>query len=121
MARILSDLVVKNVGDGLWQLTEPLEYRVGNENSLEIITVPVNFISDFASVPTIFRGLIPKDGKYTIPAVLHDWNYTVHYYSRKRCDEIFFESMQVIGVSWWKRHVMFRAVRLFGGSAYANK
>ena len=127
MARILSDLVVKNVGSGLWQLTEPLEYHVGNFDSNEIIIVPKDFISDFASIPKPFIGLIPKDGKWTIPSILHDYIYSLRgklpnkTYSRKEADDIFDEAMQVMGVAWWTRKTMYAAVRLFGGFAWKKE
>ena len=101
-----------------WTLIEPFCYDVGFEGSRETINVPAGFITDFASVPRIFWAIIPQWGKYGNAAVLHDFLYQSGQYSRKRADEIFLEAMEVGGTSWLCRHVMFLAVRFFGGKAY---
>ena len=63
-----SELVVRQVADFDWVLVEPLEYR-GNEDLFE---VPAEFQTNFASVPAVFVWLIPRSGRYTRAAVLHD-------------------------------------------------
>lgn len=122
MARIIGDVIVKRIGNGVWKLTQPLEYFVGADDSKEVIQVPIGTETDFASVPAGFHNLFPKDGEYTPAAIIHDFLYStlgIHgKYTRKRCDEIFLEAMGVVGVGWIRRHVMFRAVRMFGWSAW---
>ena len=123
MARILSELVVKKIGDRRWELVTPFEYHVGDANSGDIISVPIGTKTDFASVPQAFWWLFPPDGRYTGAAVLHDYLYQKWGWvpderekprSRKECDGIFLEAMEVLGVNWWRRHIMYRSVRTFG-------
>ena len=83
--------------------------------------MPGGFITDFASVPRGLWNIFPPDGKYTQAAVLHDFLYSNKgdvpkgkNRSKKECDQIFMEAMEVLGVPWMKRHLMYRAVRLFG-------
>jgi len=121
VARILGDVIVKKIGSRLWELHVPLEYRVGGADSTEIITVPKGFKTDFASIPQIFWSLAPPDGKYTGAAIVHDYLYQKKVYSRKRSDQIFLEAMKVQKVSWWRRRLMYRAVRLFGWLAWKGK
>ena len=127
MARFLTELIVKKRPDNLWELTEDLEYRVGSEDSKEIIIVRKGMSTDFASIPWGLRNLLPKDSYYTNGSVLHDALYRYRgmlpagwfsgpekIYSQKDCDSIFLEAMQVLGVPWWKRNIMYLALRAFG-------
>jgi hypothetical protein len=51
-------------------------------------------------------------------ATLHDYLYTQHLVSRRRADAIFEAAMIPLGISWWKRKLMWLGVRLFGASHY---
>lgn len=121
MGSFTSDLIIKYIDGKNWIVQEPFSYRVGSSNSNEIITVPIGYITDFASIPRIFWFIIghPSE-KYGKAAVIHDLLYTNHIYSRKRSDEIFYEAMGVLKVKLWKRKVIYRAVRMFGYWSYKN-
>jgi len=125
MSSFTSDLVVKKIGKRKWELFTPFEYHVGNEDSLEVIVVPVGFKTDFASIPQPFWSLLPPDGAYTGAAVVHDFLYATHKIdgkrTRKRCDQIFLEAMEVLDVPKWKRKIMYRAVRMFGWIGWNKK
>lgn len=116
-----------------WKLLDPIEYHVGSEDSPYKVIVPPGFITDFGSVPEIFRPIIgnigtPQDKAY----VLHDWLYATEYYSanfaycfmynkydnRAECDWVFLEAMQVLGLGWFKRNAIYSAVRWFGGCVW---
>jgi len=121
MARILSYPAVRQVNANEWELLEDLEYHVGGEFSTDIIIVPKSFITDFASVPKAFWWLLPPTGKYSPAALIHDFLYSTHARSRKECDKIFLEAMEVMSVAWWTRKTMYAAVRLFGGFAWKKE
>jgi hypothetical protein len=105
-----SDLVARQVGDVDWVLVEPLEYR-GNTDVFE---VPAETKTDFASVPAIFQWLIPRSGRYTRAAVLHDhlWK-SVPELSRADADGIFRRALAELRVPFLRRWVMWAAVRLW--------
>jgi hypothetical protein len=84
------------------------------------ITVPHGFVTDFASVPRAFWHVIPPWGKYSLAAVVHDYLYFTGEVSRKAADQVFLEQMRLLGVPWWKRRLMYYAVRWFGGAAWEN-
>lgn len=111
-------------GRPLVRLISPLLYCVGHADSDERITVPAGFETDFASVPWGLWNLFPPLGSYARPAIIHDalyqWGGQVpgRCYTRKQADGVFLEAMQVVGVSAWRRGVMYRAVRLGGGSGW---
>jgi hypothetical protein len=136
-ARITESFAVREVpgksrgGRQCVQLLEPLEYRVGSADSEERITVPAGFETDFASVPRIFHSFIPPLGKHGRPAIIHDFLYSTEGrgpgitrrepYSRKEADDIFLEAMKVVGVPRLRRSLMYRAVRLGGGSGWGRR
>lgn len=105
----------------LFKVYVAFEYHVGSEDSEEIISVPEGFITDLASIPWFVRWLISVVGKHAQAGTLHDFMYQKKLYLRVRCDEIFLESMCVLGVPKWKRLMMHRAVRLFGGIYWRKK
>lgn len=121
--RILEYPKVQQIDADHWKLLEDLDYKVGN-NDNEMVTVPAGTITDFASIPRIFWNIFPPFGKYSSASVIHDFLYSLQgkyedrNYSRKKCDQIFLEAMQVMKVNWFTRHTMYRAVRMFGGFAW---
>lgn len=114
MSSFTKPLVVKKRADGLWETTKAFTYRVGDEHSDDKIRVPAGFKTDFASVPRIFWMIIPRDGRYTAAAVLHDYMYHTQTRSRDVADKIFLEAMGVLGVPWLRKRLMYRAVRVGG-------
>ena len=108
------------------RLLETLEYRVGSEDSDEVICVPVGFETDFASIPWGLWNLFPPLGKWARPAIIHDFLYDrggvlpSKTYSRKEADMIFREAMSVVGVPAWRREVMFAAVRVGGAGGWKD-
>jgi len=104
-----SELVVRQVADFEWALVEPLEYR-GNE---DLFVVPVDFETNFASVPAIFQWLIPRTGRYTSAAVLHDYLWdTPSKASLADADGIFRRAMAELKVPFLRRWLMWAAVRV---------
>jgi len=83
----------------------------------ETYTVPKGFITDGASIPSIAWPIVgsPFTGRYTMAAGIHDVFYVTHEVNRKKADKIFLLGMKDLGVSWWRRKLMGRCVRLFGG------
>jgi hypothetical protein len=106
-------------------LTDDLEVWVNIFNQKIELTIPKHFRCDLASIPQMFQWLIPKLGKWNKAAVVHDWFYKnprlenergkyIATLSREQVDGLFYQIMKGSGVSWWKRHAMYRAVRLGG-------
>ncbi len=96
------------------------------------INVPAGFETDFASIPRIFRIIIPKLGRYNKAAVLHDAIYQGQHqlktslgcpmrFTRKQADTIFLDGMKELGVAKWKRRLMYWAVRIGGRWAWRNR
>ncbi len=116
-----TDPLVVEKKNNKWRVARELVYYVGEEGSDDKIVVPKGFVTDFASVPRLFWAFIPPDGSYTAAAVVHDYLYHTQERSRKESDLIFLEAMEVLGVVWWKRKVMYRSVRMFGWIPWKKK
>lgn len=116
----LGNVVVQEISDDEWQVLEPLEYR-GN---VDHFVVESGFTTDFASVPTIFTWLLPRYGRYTKAAILHDWlcqRAREGLIDRSDADGMFRRSMRELGVPFLKRWLMWAAVRAEAAKRFGLK
>lgn len=120
MNQFTTALVVSPLSDGKsWVLREDFEYHVGTENSGDCVIASKGFVTDFTSVPRVFWWIIPRWGKYGNAAVIHDWLYWEQgARDRQEADSILFEAMGVLGVSEWKKQIIYHAVGWFGWIAW---
>jgi hypothetical protein len=116
------------------RLIEPVEYHVFADNSLDTITVPAGFVTDFASIPWGLWNLFPPLGPWARPAIIHDFLYATRGtgcwsgrkwitrpgFTRAQADGVFREAMEVVGVPAWRRAVMYRAVRVGGEGGWGS-
>lgn len=84
---------------------------------VEKIVIPRGFSTDLASVPRVFWPAFPPWEQYGPAALLHDYLYSLRTWDRKRCDRVFREVMQQLGVGSFTRNVIYFAVRLGGTAA----
>lgn len=119
MSRFTRILLVSPLDDGdTWVLMRDFGYEVGREGSADIVDVQLGFMTDFASVPWLFQGLIPKWGKYGNAAVIHDWLYWSQGRPRKAADLVLLEAMEVMGVDSLRKYAIYYGVRAFGWWAW---
>ena len=104
-------LSVRRASDQLWEVLEPLVYH-GNRDTF---VVPAGFRTDFASVPRLVVWLIPRFGRYTLAAVLHDWLVTTGLdsgaVSSRDADGLFRRVLREQGVPPLRRWLMWAGVR----------
>ena len=80
--------------------------------------MPAGFVTDFASVPGLFTWLVPRYGRFTKAAILHDFlcdEAKEGRFIRSQADGIFRRVMRELGVGFIRRWVMWAAVRLGSG------
>lgn len=107
------------VGTYIFEMLSDFSYHVGAYPSLDVVIVPAGFVTDLASIPRVLWSLLPPHGRYAKAAIIHDWLYATGIGgSREYADNVFLEAMEVLGVSVWKRSVIYWAVRAFGASKY---
>lgn len=113
MAKFLTDLVVREITDDLWELVEPLMY---DSDLILEINVPPKFTTDFGSVPRfpILYASLGNLGNKS--SCIHDYLYTNKPCDRKTADRILLEALRVEGVDWLRRTLIYLGVRIGGRS-----
>ena len=102
-----SQVDVRQVSIADWQLLAALSY----DGKTEHFVAPVGLKTDFASVPRFFVWFLPRYGRYTKAAILHDYLCAGGQVSRVDADAIFRRAMRELGVSFLRRWIMWGAVR----------
>ena len=75
------------------------------------VTVPAGFVTDGATVPSIFWSLFPPIHRYFPAAIVHD--YMLTYETRAVSDQHFHSSLKLLRISHFRRICMYSAVRLY--------
>lgn len=105
-----------------WRVTQSFRYYLHDKHSKAWVDVPAGYLMDGASVPRPFWSIVPPWGQYGQAAAVHDWlceYLTVmtpegpKRITRKRCDEILNEAMEVLGVDDFTRGLMYNAVATY--------
>ena len=108
---VLSDVTVTAVDETSWRVEKALLYH----GEADIFVVPQGYITDFATVPRVAVWLIPKFGRYTRAAILHDWLITDKLPKGDICsldvDGLFRRVMREEGVPFVRRWLMWAGVR----------
>lgn len=136
MSGFLTPLQLEFEDGHFWKVVAPFEYHLGDADGPEFVDIPVGFQTDFASIPRLLWNILPPDGLYGKAAVVHDWLYKTRLIrldcdicaaakrvhsrlcDRYEADRVFLEGMEVLGVGWLTRHVIYRGVRLGGWWAW---
>jgi len=107
--------------DEIYAITAPISWipNPGSSKDLRKVEVPAGFITDFASVPRIFWSVLPRDGVYVYPAIIHDYMYWVQDAVRDIADETLREGMQDFKVDTVSINAIYWGVRAGGWSAWA--
>lgn len=138
----VEEVAVSRGGRQCVRLIDALEYHVGHAESVEVITVPAGFVTDFASIPRGLWNIFPPLGPWSRAAIIHDFLYATKGtgrwapegqaptrwisapwdYKRDQADGIFREAMGVLEppVPGWRRTLMYQAVRAFGGGGWGS-
>ncbi|CCG02967.1 DUF1353 domain-containing protein [Blastococcus saxobsidens] len=107
----VGDVVVRTLDDEHWGVVEPLVYR----GTRDRFVVPAGFRTDFATVPRVVVWLVPRFGRYTAAAILHDWLCTVGIESgvvtAREADGVFRRVLRESGVPVVRRWLMWCGVR----------
>lgn len=108
---------IQHEGQERYQLVRPWS-EYGHE-------IPVGLVVDGASVPRWAWSFMPSDGLHRAAALFHDWLYINRghlpdgfTYTKEYADNAFYNLMVEAGVSPRRAGVAYRAVRLFGQSAW---
>lgn len=104
-------LKVQFVDGHVWILLDVFEYH---RECGEIIKVEAGFKFDFASIPQpLWSWIGSPTGEYGPAALIHDKLCEDKTYPISKADKVFLEAMEVLRVNWFKRNLMYFAVRAF--------
>ncbi|MBI3775330.1 MAG: DUF1353 domain-containing protein [Gammaproteobacteria bacterium] len=92
--------------------------RNADQPPYQPVTVPIGFVTDFASIPRVFWSLLPPDGNYTYPAVIHDYLYWEQTTTREVADDILRLSMLDFKIDAVTLRAIYSGVRVGGQFAW---
>ena len=119
MSGFLNPIKAEDYPDGVHRkLLEEIVYHVGGAESKDQIVIPAGFVTDGGTVPRPLWGIVSPWGKASKPYILHDWLYHTQDRTRLVSDAILLEAMEVVGVNWFQRWLIYHGVRMGGGSAW---
>ena len=102
----------------VYTLRERLEIRWNGK----LLTVPVGFKSDGASVPRFFWRAVfpPGDNRALRAAFAHDYVYRMHPdgWTKAEADQMFYDLLIADGIPVINAKLAYWGVRLFGGKAW---
>lgn len=108
-------------GRGLWRFLSPLRYQ--SDLTGDTYTVPVGYVTDFASVPRVPIAFLLCGNTCAKPAGLHDFLYTPDPVTGKHpvpdratADALLKEAALSEGVPAWRCWLLWAGVRLGGAS-----
>jgi hypothetical protein len=114
-------LHLSRFADPTYFLLKPITWKPNpGQESYPSVTVPVGFVTDFASIPRAFWSALRPDGLYTYPAIVHDYLYWEQSVSREAADTIFKLGMEDFRIASATTASVYNAVRTFGGSAWQS-
>ena len=102
----------------IWELHEYLEWT----NGILKVIVPAGFQCDFASIPQFALSILSDIGQEA--GTVHDYLYregAIPNISRREADYIFYVICGEMGIEYWKRLAMWKAVRIGAGSHWKKR
>jgi hypothetical protein len=104
--------------DRMYFLLDEIAWSPNQGESVSSVSVPIGFVTDLASIPRIFWSLLPPDGNYAFPAIVHDYLYWTQPESRERADLTLLYAMKEFGIGTVVRETIYNAVKVGGESAW---
>lgn len=118
----IGSLRLQRFPEPIYALTSPIGWKPSSatHRDLKPVMVPTGFVTDFASVPSIFWSVLPRDGVYVYAAVLHDYLYWVQDRERESVDRVLRACMEEFSVDAVSRQAVYWGVRAGGGFAWSS-
>jgi len=108
---------------GKWKHKVIIEPLVLMDDEYGEMIVPVDYITDFASVKALqniflfpIYALVAGYGNYA--STLHDYLYDYGTLTRKECDSVLYRGLRGEGVARWRAYLFWLGVRMGGGSRF---
>ncbi len=103
---------------GLWKFSKSFPYQ----SRFGAGEIQVGTETDFGSIPKWLRGIVDDDDpKALCPYLRHDDRYETQVLPREDADTELHEGMRDCGAGIIKAWLVYRAVRMFGGSHWKTR
>jgi hypothetical protein len=115
----VNPLFISRFADPMYFLTQPITWQPEPaQDDVQTVTVPVGFVTDFASIPRIFWTALKPDGIYAWAAVVHDYMYWTQTTSKEVADKTLLYAMEDFAIPTLTKNAIYQAVHLFGGGSW---
>jgi len=117
--KLNGQLVFGRFVERIFYLLQPIEWDPNpGQERYEKTIAPVGFVTDLASIPRVFYSLLPPDGPYTYPAIIHDFLYWDQSGTKADADKILNFGMEDLKINAVTRNAIYEAVHLAGKSSW---
>lgn len=99
----------------LWRLNKELVYK---SDTVGVIRVPKDFVTDFGSVPRLPFVFLAAGARADEACIVHDWLYSTQSMSRSAADDVFKEAILALGYEDALAALMWAGVRVGGWTAW---
>ena len=103
-----AEVLLRQVDPKTFRLVQPFRFDDGTRK----FDVPEDDVTDLASTPRFLTWLVPRYGRHTLAALLHDHLQDDETVTSEQADVIFREAMRNTGVPLSRRWLMWSAVAL---------
>ena len=120
-SQFITPLLASQISESDWQLAAAFSYD--SELLGRLVTVPVGFVTDFASVPRVPLAYWLVGGVGNKAAVIHDYLYRTCFLGADKridADKTFKEALGVLNIAAWRCEGMYLGVRAFGWKFYCG-
>jgi len=112
-------LIVGRFANPIYFLYKPITWQPNKgQEQFPTVTVPIGFVTDFASIPQIFWSILKPDGLYAYAAVVHDYLYWTQSTPREVADNVLRLAMEDFHVGAMTIKEIYQAVVWFGGQTW---
>lgn len=119
----------KHGRDALYVVSQPYTVEFDLDSSNRTVTVPAGLLTDLVSVPSIARGIVGRVGPHLEAAIVHDFLYgawedldiEADKAHRQFADRLMLAGMEAANIGWFKRNLIYGAIRMLGWSAYSSE
>jgi Protein of unknown function (DUF1353) len=111
-------LSVTRFADAFWYLSRGIDWSPGPGQRLPSVSVPVGFVTDFASIPRALWTALPRDGDYVWGAVVHDFLYWYQTTTKDIADDVLNAAMIDFKIPTADRLAIYEGVHLGGTSSW---
>lgn len=103
-----------------WRLEKSFRYYIGAKGSDKWIDALSGFVYDGGSIPRFAWFIDAPMGDGAQAYCIHDLTYACEAAPRSDCDDWMLEGLQVLGLNWCRRNIIYSTVRTLAAPVWWN-